>query len=650
MISARNVSSAVRIASGLFALAATTFTASAQTIHQGSVITSTVVRQPAYYVPRSVREDVSSPYVDLKFAIEKGRKSLIASRLPNPQAAKKRLVAEMETFEKYLGGAQSTNAKDWFKFLMWKELLVEVAKTEPNLRTLTDVELRYQQNILGLEYAPFQEMRRAIAEYIDAQRFGSNPEGTIKALDEQLTRLLKTIDSKSEATELERSREIGQLADYLISSNQAPELLTAFRSAYSQPNIRLMVGEGFVNRAVARPVNDSRPVDEDVLGTRVLGTSFINGTVTANLLPQRNGVGIELMLSGGFSSNNIGYNRGVKVYTTGQSPVYASKRITITPEGTITQPAIASTNLQSTIHGIEHRLRIVRRIASRKASEQQPEANAIGQGRLQSRLAQQFNDQIERQIAQGGSGGGVGGGGLNGLGALKQERIELRRLGIPKPAWELKSSDTHIVANVKEAAAMQLAAPYILPPTQSQNDIVAEVHQSLPMNLAESVLGGRTLHSWEMDDFVRQYTSNVPAELVKESLGEPWALTFATQHPVEVEFTDGLAIVTLRIAKMANKDQTLDQPATVTAKYKPVLNGGYLTLERDGEIDLKFVRAASGIRAVALRSFFKGKFDKLFREKTQPQRVAFPTQIPNISQLAVSKVTFMKGWAQFTLQ
>lgn len=642
MILARNFSSAARIAFAVCVLASPTV-APAQTIHQGSVISSTVVRQPTNYVPRSLRDDPISPYVDLKAAIERGRKALVASRLPDPKAAKKRLVAQMETFEKYLGGNESTNAKAWFKFLMWRELLVEVAKSEPNLRTLTDVELRYQQNILGLEYAPFQAIRQAIADYIDAERFGGNPEGTIKALDEQLAKLIKTVDAKSEATELERAREIGQIADYLISSNQAPELVASFRTAYSHPNVRLMVGEGFVNRAIGRPVNQPNPVDECVLGTRVLGNSIINGNVFADLIPQNNGVGLQLTLNGTFASNNIGYNRGVKVYTTGSSPIYASKRITITPEGTVTQPAVASTDLQTSIHGIEHRLRIVRRIATRKAAEQQPEANAIGQGRLQSRLAQQFNEQIEQQLAQ-------GGGNLNGLSALNQERPELKRLGVPKPVWTLKSNNSHILADIREAASAQLAAPSILPTAQSQTDIVAQVHQSLPMNLAESVLGGRTLHSWEMDDLVRQYTSNVPAELVKESQGEPWSLTFASQHPVEVEFQDGLVMVTLRIAKMANKDQTLDQPATVTAKYKPVLNSGYLILEREGDVDLKFVRAASGIRAVALRSFFKGKFDKLFREKSQPQRVTFPTQIPNISQLAVSNVTFNKGWAQFTLQ
>ncbi len=105
-----NFSSAARIAF-TFAFVAAPQLALAQTIRQGSVVTSTVVRQPANYVPSSVREDITSPYVDLKAAIERGRKALVASRLPDPKAAKKRLVAQMEFFEKYLGGAESTNAR-----------------------------------------------------------------------------------------------------------------------------------------------------------------------------------------------------------------------------------------------------------------------------------------------------------------------------------------------------------------------------------------------------------------------------------------------------------------------------------------------------------------------------------------------------------
>ncbi len=91
MILARSVSSAARIAIAV-CLAVPASIGSAQTIRQGSVVTSTAVRQPSNYVPLTVRSDVGSPYVDLQAAIERGRKELNPSRLPDPTEAKKRLA------------------------------------------------------------------------------------------------------------------------------------------------------------------------------------------------------------------------------------------------------------------------------------------------------------------------------------------------------------------------------------------------------------------------------------------------------------------------------------------------------------------------------------------------------------------------------
>ncbi len=90
------------------------------------------------------------------------------------------------------------------------------------------------------------------------------------------------------------------------------------------------------------------------------------------------------------------------------------------PQARSPSQQLPATELQTSINQIEHRLRIVRRIATRKAAEQQPEANAIGQGRLQSRLAKQFNDQIEQQLVQGWRKS-------QWTNALNQERVELKR-------------------------------------------------------------------------------------------------------------------------------------------------------------------------------------------------------------------------------
>ncbi|MGN6134104.1 MAG: hypothetical protein ACTHOU_06355 [Aureliella sp.] len=577
---------------------------------------------------------------DLGQAIERARTQLSGEQLPNPVEARKRLVAQMQAFEAYLGGTKSPNAQAWFKFLNWDVLLKELVATDPDLRALTDVEMRYRQNILGLEYAPFRAMRYAIHDFINAQRFGREPDATLKALDAQLQKLTELTTPDSQASQLQQARDLGLIAGYLAASQQAPELVEQMRGYFDQPNVRIVANESFVNRAIGRPINQPAPVDECILGTHVLGTSMVTGNLMAQLAPRQNGVSVYLCLGANFSSNNIGYNRGVKVYTTGYSPVQATKLITITPEGTFSEPAVASTSLQTQIHCIEHHSRLVRRIASRKADQQKPEADAIGQYRLQNRLRERFNTEIEQQLAE--SGGG--------LSMLKDDRVEMLRLGLPKPVWAIQSTDAQILANFKEADAAQLAAPGPSNLANPGSDVVAEVHQSLPINVAAAVLGGRTIHSWEMDDLVQQFTGTVSAELKEESEGEPWSLTFADHHPVEVEFADGMATVALRISKMTRGDQELNQPATVTAKYVPEIADGTIVFQRQGDVDLDFVRAPSGIRAVTLRSFLKGKFDRFFRERSQPQKVVLGERMPNMPPLVLSSVVLANGWAQVSLR
>lgn len=578
--------------------------------------------------------------VNLADAIAKARESLDKAHLPKPEEARKQLVDQMQAFESYLGGTQSPNAQAWFKFLSWDALLREVALPTPNLRALTDVQLRYRQNIPGLEYAPFQAMARAIERFIDAQRFGGDPEATIRTLDTRLERLLDIAAADSEASQLERARDYSLIAGYLSSSNQAPELVNALRSLYRQPNVRVVAGETLINRAVGRPVSQPAPVDECILGTHVLGNSCVNGNLFADLVPHNGGISVRLNLSGTFTSNNIGYNRGVQIYTTGTSPVHASKLVTITPNGTYTQPAWASTSLQTQINGIGHHSRLVRRIASRKAAEQKAEANAIGQYRLQNRLGQRFNNEVEQQLSE--SDGR--------LAMLNQDRVELIRLGLPKPTWDIHSTDSQVLANFLEAANTQYGAPGVSNLPVPNSDAVAEFHQSLPINLAGPVLGGRTIHSWEMDDFVRQFGGTVTPELQEESEGEPWSLTFADHHPVEVEFLDGLANITLRISRMTRGEQELAEPATVSAKYRATVQDGVLTLQRQGDVELNFVRAAGGVRAVTLRAFLKGKFDKFFKEVGQTKRIVLGGRMPNMPPLVLTGVVFGNGWAQISLR
>ncbi len=586
------------------------------------------------------KQPKSTRYNFLAQPIERAKASLSKANLPDRDAAKARLVEEIQRFSKYLGSAESRIAQGWYTYLDWDILLKELLKKEPDLRTMTDIKMNFCQNVRGLEYQPYYDMRRALSDYIDAERFSKDPETTLKFLNGQLDKLGEIADGASAPSDLEAARDFSLVVSNLKASNQASELVSLMRSIYSQPNVRVIASESFVNRRLARPVSQPNPVDECVLGTRVIGNSYISGNVFADLVPQHNGISMRLCMNANFSSNNIGYNRGVKVYTTGSAPISASKLITVTPTGTFTQPAVASAQLNTQINGIEHRLRIVRRIASRKAAEQKPEANAIGEHRLQTRLATQFNKQVEDQLRSNNTN----------LGILNREFVELQRIGITKPTTSIYSTDTSVHVDALQAEPNQFAAPSG-PFSSPMSDAVAQVHQSLAINLASAFLSGRTLKNSDLDNFYTQFTGKEPPEeLKKESEGEAWSLSFADHQPVEVEFTNGELHVHLRISKMTRGDQELSQPATVTAIYRSQIADGQIKFVRQGDVELSFVRAPSGFRAVALRSFLKGKFDRFFREESEYRSLTFGGRTPNIPQLTVQQVAFENGWATLTIR
>ncbi len=97
---------------------------------------------------------------------------------------------------------------------------------------------------------------------------------------------------------------------------------------------------------------------------------------------------------------------------------------------------------------------------------------------------------------------------------------------------------------------------------------------------------------------------------------------------------------------MANQDQVLEQPATVTAKYKPLLGSGYLTLERQGEVELKFVRAPAAFAQWPCDRFSKVSSiscsEKNRSRKASYSQLRFPTSRNWLS----ATYTFNKGWAQ----
>ena len=562
--------------------------------------------------------------------------NLDANRLPDMGQARKRLDQAMADLENFLATSPQHQA-NWLAFLTWKDLQKELKEETPDHDRILQFEKIFRQNYFGLEMGQFSKVRDALGHYSNALKFSSDKSKSIEILQNRLKKLNEQLQMPNVVQDFESTREIGQTVSLLTQGNQASSLVNAIKSRYSRANARVLVSSEFVNKRFARPVQEANPVNELILGTQIYGQSWLQGQVTPQLIDSSSHAALRLNLSGSFSSQNIGYNRSVKLHTQGSGNVAASETIALTDSGLVTLNDTASdASLSSQINDIEAKLRIVRRIASKQAAKQKPEADSIAEGRLENRIRLQFHEKLTQQISEANQ-------------KIKTPELPaLARLGLDRPKRTTWSSPQYLALLWKLQGSEQLSAPTSCPLVVDPTGVTVQLHESAISNLLDPVLAGRILKSTEMDTMAKQFGDALGTGAIKKNEEEAWSVTMATFHPVEVQLDDSLATFRIRTNKLDRGDQALKDPAAIEVSYKIVLINGAIQLERQGDVKINFTgKLSRGVNAVILRSFLKKKFEEVFKENLLDQPVRVTDKLPaEYRGMYLSSIQIDNGWIQ----
>jgi hypothetical protein len=590
----------------------------------------------------------SAPWAEI---LKEGAKELNAATLPSVSDAQSKLATAMQRLENFLIPNQSPNGAKWMKFLHWDQLKAIVANPDATASDYAAIEARFRQNYVGLETKPFTDVRDALVAMAHALRFGKNSEQTMTLLSRRLEELDQHLQEHSVADEeLERSRDTGLLLNYLWDSRQAPKLRSIIRKEYSEPNMQIVVKESLANKAIGRPVLQTNPVSEVILGTNMTGCATIDGQLECCFVPNSHNAQLQLIMSGKVSSDNVGYNRGVRIDSRGYSNVNVSRSLTLVPSASdgvrlSAGPVCIDSDFCSVIDSISHRSNLVRNIANKKVAKSKSQADTIAEGRLQKRVTDQFRQQTDQQLSQN-----------NGNGLVVMDRLALER-----PTTNGFTTDEELHLYLDHGRPYQLLAPVACPLPVPDGDIVVRVHQSVVMNYGDSILGGRIIRSEELPDLAKQILGKVPEEMLNQEDERPWSITLAPFHPIEMDLRNGQIEITVRLTRMERGDQVLDQSLTVTAVYAPNAVDGRTELVRQGDVRIDLVgRQGRGTRGVTLQAFLKGKFDKLFREKlldkpadeaeTPAMMADIKKRFPNLPNLQLSDLKMEQGWLQAVLR
>jgi hypothetical protein len=600
---------------------------------------------PATSVSYSSPSYVSStgPAVVRNWALEvaTAQMNLDAGRLPNIGLARQRLDQAMLGLENFLATSPQHQA-NWLNFLTWNDLRSELEKAQPDQNALNQIEKTFRQNYFGLEMRHFTHVRDSLKNYILALRYSSDQAKSMEILNNRLKKLSEQVQMAGFTQDFAITRDIGQTLAYLSQSQQTPTLVSSVRSNFARSNIRVLVSSEFVNRKFSRPVNETNPVNEVILGTQLFGQSLLQGWVTPQLMDSSARAAIKLNLSGNFASQNIGYNRSVKLHTQGFANIAASETIALTDEGLVPlNDTNVDAQLSSQIDSIEARLGLVRRIASKQAAKQKPQADAIGEGRLENRVRSQFHSQLVNQLSQANS-------------KIKTPDLPvLSRLGLQRPMRTTWSSSQYLALLWKLQDSDQLAAPASCPLVVDASGITLQIHESVITNLTDPILAGRILRSAEMSTYASQFGDALGAtSLLKKEEEQPWAITMDNYHPVEIQLDNSLITFRIRTTKLDRGDQELDQPASIEASYLLSLNDGAIQLDRQGEVKIDFSgKQQRGVRAVTLRSFLKKKFDDVFKPQLLETPLRISERLPSELQgLQLASVQVDDGWIQVSLR
>ncbi len=537
---------------------------------------------------------------------------------------------------------RSRSGAGWRKFLDWNELERQAASgTNADVDTLARLYRRLDSGESSLEMPQFAAVRRAVGGYLEAVGTARNPDAA-KVYGQRLDRLAAAIAEAKAAGTPQPLDMVGPTLARLAESGQAPKVVSRLRQALGMPNLLLEVDEALLSRAVNRVVDETMPVNEVILGTRIRGTGHTSGLVLLEFQPSEKRAVIDLLLTATNHSQTHGTKGPVTVHTLGTATVDARKRVFIDAAAVTSAPVEANVSISTKTAGIAVNKRcgqnLIRKIASRKVAQMQPQARAISQQRARERVRSQFEAQTADVLRRAASD------------YQTKFRNRLLERGWYPEMLRINSDDQRILATARKALPDQVAAFTKPPAVASAAVLSGRIHQSFFNNLTEQELAGRTLTKEELESQMQKAGRKMPESLESDADQPPWSITFAKRKPVELLVGDDTVKLTIRGSRYTSGDREFDA-MDVWAMYKVESDAGKFRLVRDGDVQIyppNFVPGGGkklSVQETSLRGILQKRFNKVFDAVIELKPLDLPGELKPLGPLPMEQLVARKdGW------
>ena len=538
--------------------------------------------------------------------------------------------------------ARSPSGANWKAYLDWPALTAQAASgsaADPAVLRRLQKLLDAEEN--GLEMPQFAAVRRAVTAYAEAAQAAKDPAAQT-LYSQRLEKLAAAVAAGAATGTADALDPVGPLLARLEESGQAPATVARIRSAVNRPNLFLDVDESLLGTAVNRAVDETSPINDTVLGTRVRGSGRTTGLVLLDFVPSLQQAVVDLKLDATNHSDTRGSQGPVTVRTLGTTTVGARKRILIDDQRVAALPveAHADTDTRTAGIGVSSRFgkRMIRKIASRKIAEMRPRAEAISSAKARDRVRTQFEDQTAAAIAQ----------------AAHDYQTKFRR-PLMERGWypellQMSTSDSRLSVTARKALADQVGAFTAPPAVDPDAVLAARVHETLVNNAAEITLGGRTITQQFVEEQIKKNKGTMPEALANDGEQQDWSITFAKRKPVELDAGDDRVKVTVRGSRFTSGEREFPG-MDIWAAYRVEPAPGGVRLVRDGDVQIYppgFVPGGGEkltVQETSIRRILQKRFNKVFKEVVDVEPLKLPGELERAGPLPMEQLVARKdGW------
>ncbi len=538
-----------------------------------------------------------------------------ASREERLGPSRSRLRQTARALEKTLG-TNSAFAKKWKRYLRWDRLAPHLTDEVPiNSQTIADlisVLKRFRSNVAGLENPAFTKTAEALDQHLEMFRWyqlveevghRARKKYSVRALERrtymiQLLELEKQLSRHGQSSTIETSRKVGEFLALVQSLGQSPLLIKTVHAKFTQPNVFSEVAESALRRLAERPVDETQPVIDCILGARILGTARSVGCLTLKTLPSDDHVALELQLTGVIHSNTIGHKKPVQITSQGTTRFVATKHLEINDDQFLAQASLASARTSTKTHSIKKTggnfgRRFVERIAWKKVGKSKSQSESIASQHAEQKITKKFDNQVSEILYEARKG------------YEQKARPPLVRLAMFPEYLQMSSTDHSVNIETTLASHVQMSTDTMPVTVVGASDFSMKVHESAVNNLIPSLLAGVGIKQespseppqllgdyppWlkKVADQQSEKLSGKVSEEASENF-KPFSVILNRTHPLSVQFDDQKVKLRIRIAELItleDGEEQIRENLDFILTFDLIQNGNGIILRRVGDIEV----------------------------------------------------------------